>query len=474
MDFNKENYVVEKLTLAGDTVEFRAFYNRVYVGKPVCAEFQQMNIFAPECYYRGETINGYDLKTAPIFMPNMVGGYMPGGLAVPEYIPWGPEGVPNTIFKALQRGYVVAVPAIRGRVLKNDNDEYIGKAPACVVDYKAAVRYLRYFADDIPGDVEKIITNGTSAGGALSSLMGATGNHSDYEEYLEKLGAAKTSDNIFAASCYCPIINLENADTAHEWQFLGVNEYKRYGMRMDEGGRPFFVPEDGEMSELQVKVSGELAKLFPAYVNGLGLKDKNGNALTLDENGEGSFKEHMKKVVLESAKAAIEKGVDISDKKWIVFENGVPVDMDWYEYVKDITRMKTAPAFDALSMDSPENDLFGDKDTNFKHFTEYSMKNSLVNGEGGLKSNSELADADVVKMLNPMNYIEDDGAVKAKHWRIRHGECDRDTSLAISAILTLKLENAGIEVDYHSPWNMPHAGDYDLDELFAWIDGICK
>ena len=31
----------------------------------------------------------------------------------------------------------------------------------------------------------------------------------------------------------------------------------------------------------------------------------------------------------------------------------------------------------------------------------------------------------------------------------------------------------GCEVDYHSPWNTPHAGDYDLDELFAWIDGIC-
>jgi len=43
----------------------------------------------------------------------------------------------------------------------------------------------------------------------------------------------------------------------------------------------------------------------------------------------------------------------------------------------------------------------------------------------------------------------------------------------ISAMLTAKLREAGCEVDYHSPWNTPHAGDYDLDELFAWIDGIC-
>ena len=63
-------------------------------------------------------------------------------------------------------------------------------------------------------------------------------------------------------------------------------------------------------------------------------------------------------------------------------------------------------------------------------------------------------------------------ASTAKHWRIRHGECDRDTSLAISAILTLKLRNNGCDVDYHSPWNVPHAVDYDLDELFCWIDEI--
>ena len=80
-----------------------------------------------------------------------------------------------------------------------------------MVDYKAAVRYLHFFADELPGDASKIITNGTSAGGALSSLMGSTGNHPDYEPYLQALGAADAGDNVFAASCYCPITNLEHA-----------------------------------------------------------------------------------------------------------------------------------------------------------------------------------------------------------------------------------------------------------------------
>lgn len=134
---------MEKITVGNESIEIRAFRNRVYVENPVSEEFQQMNLFAPEAYYRGESVCGYSLKTAPIFMPNMVGGYMPGGLGEPGGMPWDREGVPNTMFRALQHGYVVAVPAIRGRVLKNKESEYIGKAPACIVDYKAAVRYLR-------------------------------------------------------------------------------------------------------------------------------------------------------------------------------------------------------------------------------------------------------------------------------------------------------------------------------------------
>ena len=85
-----------------------------------------------------------------------------------------------------------------------------------------------------------------------------------------------------------------------------------------------------------------------------------------------------------------------------------------------------------------------------------------------------MAEDTVIRMMNPMYYIEDDRAEKAKYFRIRHGECDRDTSLAVSAILFAKLREKGCQADYHSPWGIPHAGDYDLDELFAWIDGICK
>ena len=94
------------------------------------------------------------------------------------------------------------------------------------------------------------------------------------------------------------------------------------------------------------------------------------------------------------------------------------------------------------------------------------MKNSTVS--------STRADERIVRLLNPMNYIGQSGVTSAKYWRIRHGAKDRDTALAIPLLLATKLANSGMQVDFASPWDRGHDGDYDLSELFAWMDGICK
>lgn len=463
LKFDPTQYTTQTLELDGQTVTYRAFEGISYEEKPADGEFQKLNLFAPEAFFAGESVNGYNIRTAPIFMPNTVGGYRPG----PADQPGGDRnGGVNSIFQALGCGYVVASPGLRGNGMTDAQGKLIGTAPAVICDYKAAVRWLRHNRDLIPGDTEKIITNGTSAGGALSALMGATGNHPDYEPELAAIGAAEGSDHVFAASCYCPITNLDHADMAYEWEFLGVNDYHRKHMRRDEGGRPSFTAVDGEMSELQIKTSRELAAQFPAYLNSLHLRDEQGRALRLDGNGGGTFQQYIEQVVLASAQRAIDRGTDVSGKTWLTVENGRAVRMDFAAYVREITRMKTAPAFDDLTMKSPENNLFGTDAAPYLHFTSYSRSNSLE--QGGM------ADAYRIRMMNPMDYLADVEACKAPHWRIRHGECDRDTSLAISAILALKLRELGCAVDYHSPWNIPHAGDYDLDELFAWIDGICR
>ena len=465
LKFKPESGKTETMELEGLSVTFRSFENIPYVEKPVAPEMQKLNLFVPEAFYAGESINGYDLHSAPVFVPNTVGGYRPGPVDRPGM---DRQGRVNAIFHALRRGYVVVAPGLRGNGMTDAEGKFIGCAPAVICDYKAVVRWLRYNRDSIPGDVEKIITNGTSAGGAISSVMGATGNHPDYEPYLKAMGAADERDDIFAASCYCPITNLDHADMAYEWEFNGVVDYHRKKMIPPGPGedRPTFIPIDEDMTAEQIELSEQLKPMFPGYLNSLGLTDGEGNALTLDENGDGPFRDYVLSVVLRSAQGQLDQGEDLSALDWLTVENGKAVAADFAKLVAYRTRMKPAPAFDDVNMGTPENELFSTADVKERHFTDFACEHSRVNGA--------LAEAQQVKMMNPMNYIGTDGAAVAKHYRIRHGSVDRDTSLAISAMLTLKLQNCGVDANLEYPWGIPHSGDYDLPELFAWIDSICK
>lgn len=463
LKFNDKKYTVETITLDDKTLKYRAFENIIYVKNPVDTNFQKLSIFVPETYYDGTSIGNYNLKTAPILFQNTVGGYMPGAPERPginKFI-----NKPNAAFYALLHGYIVVSPGARGRGLRDENGKYTGTAPACIVDLKAAVRYLRHNKDIIPGNVEKIISNGTSAGGALSSLLGSTGNHPDYELYLNELGAADERDDIFAASCYCPITNLENADKAYEWEFCGINDYSKFKFERVEGSpKPKIIPINGEMNGLQIKLSKELKSLFPEYLNKLNLKSSDGTILKVDSEGNGTFKDYVKSFVIKSTQNELDKGGNLSHLEWITIVNNEVINIDFDKYIKFRTRMKDTPAFDNISMDTPENELFGESEIQYRHFTEFSKKHSTAN--------AELAEESQIKLMNPMNYISDDSCTTAKNFRIRHGAIDRDTSLAISAILVVTLEMNGINVDYHLPWGISHSGDYDLKELFAWIDDI--
>lgn len=60
------------------------------------------------------------------------------------------------------------------------------------------------------------ISSGASAGGALSSLLGASAGSDRNAPYLEELGAADASDASFAVASFSPITDLEHAATANK------------------------------------------------------------------------------------------------------------------------------------------------------------------------------------------------------------------------------------------------------------------
>ena len=463
----------------GSKVNYIAYEHLYYVTNIEDSTYQYLNIYVPEH-------SGFK---APILLRTYVGGYMASEAGRPQ--------AGDASGRALKEGMVVVIPGTRGRnsivkAAKNDKKAgvkkgdkiYTGRAPNAILDLKAAIRYIRYFDDEIPGDAEKIITDGTSAGGAMSALMGATGNNPAYEPLLQAMGAAPVRDNVLASVCYCPIIDLEHADIAYEWLYNGTVSR-----------------QTGDPAVLAV--SDQLKEQFPAYLESLNLHTEDGTILTAD-----NYLDYIKKELIRSAQLAKNAGADIPDSLGFTFSeeasfgappiNGVTpspagraplgargqrtmpgrmggkkvgeyitdLDMDKYlNYVVSTQPLKTAPAFDTQGVvgqrASGENEEFGDSKGSSVNFTDYSAKitGNVVTEE--VKRN--------VALMNPMNYIGDGVSDVAQYWYIRHGARDRDTAFPVPINLALKLQNAGKSVDFLLAWNRPHSGDYALDEMFLWI-----
>lgn len=253
-----------------------------YCANPVDLTYETLGIFVP-AEYMNATDNGdgtftcelnldgkvgdYTAETAPIVIPVETPGYM--AMEAPtDYV----SGVKSYT----DAGFIYVNAGCRGR---NEG------APAAITDLKAAVRYLRYNGDNMAGSMDRIFTFGMSGGGAQSALMGATGNSDLYTPYLNAIGAVEGfSDAVAGSMCWCPITNLDYADEAYEWN-MGITRT--------------------DLSDDMQELSDNMAKAFAEYINELGLKDEEGDVLTLSEseNGiyqSGSYYEYIKSEIERS------------------------------------------------------------------------------------------------------------------------------------------------------------------------------
>jgi hypothetical protein len=253
-----------------------------YCANPVDLTYETMGIFVPGDYMNAKdngdgtftceintsaTVAGYTAETAPIVIPVETPGY--ASMKAPTDYVSGVADYTNS-------GFVYVNAGCRGR---NEG------APTGITDLKAAVKYIRYNEGNIAGSNERIFTFGMSGGGAQSALMGATGNSELYTPYLNAIGAVEGySDEVAGSMCWCPITNLDYANEAYEWN-LGSSRT--------------------DLSEDMQNLSNSMAEEFAKYINELGLKDENGNTLTLEdsENGiyqSGSYYDYIKSVVEKS------------------------------------------------------------------------------------------------------------------------------------------------------------------------------
>lgn len=248
----------------------------LYTQRPTTPKFQRMSIFVPKAYLSPEghvlpqgKCGQYTAVTAPVVFENNAAGYM----QMPHTWLGGPR---DEAGKYLQRGMVYVTCGCRGRESRDENGRLCGKSPISLIDLKMGLRFLRHNADVLPGDFEKIISVGWSAGGAMSSLLGLTGNDPRYDSGLAAAGAfMEERDDVFAAQIYCPIVDLEHADLAYEWQFAKDPENE------DSPAGPA-----GRLSPFQQALSHKLAQRYIRYFNSLELRDPaDGTLLTFGEDG---------------------------------------------------------------------------------------------------------------------------------------------------------------------------------------------
>ena len=449
--FPKDNFTVEAKTVKTSTGEKKVTYHSYlhipYVANPVDKDYQSMNISVP---VKVDEVS-VDATNAPVLFVIGVGGYMSSNNARTGTggAPGGPgrTGRPSgNADLALAAGYVVVSPGCRGRDNKSADGTYYGKAPAAIVDLKAAIRYIRHNKGVIPGNVDWIFSTGVSAGGALSALLGASGNSPLYDSYLKEIGAARAADNIFGSACFCPITDLEHADGAYEWM---------YGSSPTRSGLV-----DQELSK-QLKTS------YAEYQKSLNLKGKNGIGTITADNYD---KYLLKYYLIPSANKYLrgqtdEKRIEyLENNKWITWTDKGAA-FTFTDYVAHAGRMKGLPAFDDFDLRQPEPNLFGNRTTAARHFTNFSLRQST----GNMNAEVDNEVKTLVNMMNAMYFIGRNNKDCAKFWWIRHGTSDNHTSQTIIANLATSLENRNKDVNTWLYWDAGHGADEDPEDFIAWM-----
>ena len=252
------------------------------------SDYETLGIYVPGQYMRSVknsdgtytcsvnhagTAGGYTASTAPVVWPVDTPGY--AAQAAPTSYSY------DSVSDYVKAGFVYVLAGMRGRQGMSGTSDtalsYSCGAPWGITDLKAAIRYIRYNLNTLPGDTDNFYTFGMSGGGAQSALAGATGNSALYTPYLESIGAAMTysngtavNDAVTGSMCWCPITNLDIGDEAYEWN---MGQY--------------FNTDTRASSTFTSALSADMASAFADYINQMGLKSEDGTTLSLTKSDTG-------------------------------------------------------------------------------------------------------------------------------------------------------------------------------------------
>lgn len=466
---------------------------------------QTMAIYVPAAYFTTDeegqvtgidhdaVIGSYTADTAPIVYLNECGG-------------WKSSSPRSCDTSYIEQGMIYVTAGARSRdAMSEDGTVHTGKAPTQMADLKSGIMALRANTDVIPGDKEKIVSIGTSGGGQMSSILGASGDMPEYYAYLYEAGALGVTkntdgtyesaipDHIYGAQLYCPIADIENADLAYAWWWTDL---------ADDGGT-----YGGNMTDFERRLQELEAEAFVNYLNSLNLTDSEGNALTLTGLRSGSYYDK----ILENVSAALNAMASAGE---IDPAAAYPDSSEWLTQEADGTwkvtdmrgfmigtglvnnRNKAIPGFDAMDK-SAENNAFGTPEDEAVHFSASVAKIlsdnyeelSALDGfdaeavdtyiEEALTGDGAAAIEEQTNLLNATEILLGNNghtAVNpAEHWRDRSGTADQHTSFSVGYNILLAAQMKGLDVDYHLVWNMGHGNNEGTSTgtFIDWVNEIC-
>ena len=360
----------------------------------------------------------------------------PGEMAPPDGSRWG----------KLALGFVVVEVGCRGRENQFPDGSFYGKAPAAVVDLKAAIRYIRHNRGIFPGDPEKIITTGGSGGGWQSTLLAASGNCKWFAPYLDALGAAQERDDVFISYSTSPIIDHEHMDGGIEWQ----------------GGSLLTDPKEQA-------ISGGYAADFAAYLTEQAFYTPEGQRLTAENLGDYITKTYLLPDATRylSARTAEEQQAYLRTRPWLHWD-GSRASFTFSDFGRYAPRSAIVPSVDDMELSQPAPNLYGDEHTAARHYTDRSL--ALASGDPNATVDPALTE--IVHSQNPTWHILQGHSDLAPHWWIRHGACDSCTSLGPVVLMAAAAQKAGADVHLRLVWDGGHCEDDDHPEFLRWVQDI--
>ncbi|MCD7817978.1 MAG: hypothetical protein LUH07_02855, partial [Lachnospiraceae bacterium] len=195
-------------------------------------------------------------------------------------------------------GYINVACGNRGKqdtaTDEDGNTYYTGDAPSCLVDQKAAARYVKYniLLGNLPGSVDYFVSTGGSGGGAHATMFAATSNNSDFYDYQIEAGAVgvyRLEDGSYSTTVTIDGVDYEISDGA--WGCVAYSAITSlYEGDMAMAFEYYMDTTYNFSSSFQEQLAAYLSEAYMEYINSQNLSVEEA-AVGFDLNEDGDMED---------------------------------------------------------------------------------------------------------------------------------------------------------------------------------------